>query len=82
MTLRISDQHKIWCNSKNLPKDIVSSNPVRHWQVRHLKKNGEIIDVEVTATDIQLAVMATKVMVIDITEQLRARNERTFVLRW
>jgi hypothetical protein len=24
--------------------------------------------------------MATKVMVIDITEQLRARNERTFVL--
>jgi hypothetical protein len=45
------------------------------------KKNGEIIDVEVTATDIQLTnVMATKVMVIDITEQLRARNERTFVL--
>ncbi len=81
MTLRDIRPAQDLVQLKNLPKDIVSANPVRHWQVRHQKKNGEIIDVEVTATDIQLAdVMATKVMVIDITEQLRARHERTFVL--
>jgi PAS domain S-box-containing protein len=81
MTLRDIRPAQDLVQLRNLPKDIVSSNPVRHWQVRHQKKNGEIIDVEVTATDIQLDnVMATKVMVIDITEQLRARNERTFVL--
>ncbi|MFY7829684.1 MAG: PAS domain S-box protein [Flectobacillus sp.] len=66
---------------KNLPNDVVSSNPVRHWQVRHQKKNGEIIDVEVTTSDIQFgSKMATNVMVVDITEQIHARNERTFVL--
>lgn len=65
---------------RKLKREIITPNPFRHWQVRHQKKNGEIMHVEILANDtIYQDMPAVQVMVIDITQQVAARSERDFI---
>ncbi len=65
----------------NTRKEWRPNNPVRHHQVKHLKKNGEVLFVDITAMDILFdGRKATQVLAVDITAQVNAQNERLFLL--
>lgn len=76
--IRPENEKKYFLNGSG---DNSVDSPIRHWQVKHKKKNGELLFVEVTALNMLFAgKSAVQVMMVDITEKVNVQNERMFVL--